>query len=329
MSTAPNPSHDDVQASMAQKDNDHKAAAPGFHFLKFPYDVRCEIYKTMYPSKQTIYLTMGPQTVRRPSPVDYHLPSGWVNFIETCQLVRDEIYEILYETNTFVLSPNKPDLYFTSEGRPIVYRRHKWSRNKGNWGTGTVAGDGVWYVPTLRAIECFFNVMSPATCARLREIQLFVGQPFEAVPDLEHMPDFETSNFPLFPKVIVVIVPQLYSVIRTRLSETQYTIEYRSQIEYSHCRLYRRLKGCLAEIEKARAYSGTTIYDDLDVPMLLDGWIIQHGAGSEQLKDLENIVLPRKQGLLHHNFESNAKWWKDLNEKYLAEYGPNPILHRP
>ncbi|KAL8869236.1 MAG: hypothetical protein Q9174_004424 [Haloplaca sp. 1 TL-2023] len=266
---------------------------------------------------------MGPQTVRRPSPVDYHLPSGWVNFIETCQLVRDEIYEIIYETNTFVLSLNKPDLYFTPEGQPIVYKRQRWTNNKKNLGTGNTPGDDGWYVPTFRAVECFFDFMSPSTCARIREIQLFVGQPFTAAPDLEDMPDFEMSNFPLFPRVIVVTVPKLYSLVQTQLNRTQLTYEYRSQLEYSYYGLFRPLKGCRLEIEKARANFGTTIWDDLNVPMLLEKFIHDRGAGSRQVKQLRDMVFPRKQGLVHHNFESNAKWWKDLNEKYLSEYGPD------
>ena len=144
--------------------------------------------------------------------------------------MKDEIYEILYETNTFVLSPNKPDLCFTSKGQPIVSKRQQWGPVK-HVGTGIMAGDGRGFLHTFRAIECFFHAMSSATCARVCEIQLFVGQPI-AAQDYKAMPNFVRSNFPLFPKVIVTTVPHLYNVSIFKSPGAQITIQYQSQLSY-------------------------------------------------------------------------------------------------
>ena len=80
-----------------------------FDFFKAPYDVRRAIYQVFYPLNTTLQLTYGHPAWEALNPhgaaAVYTMAAEGKHFLRTCSKVRNEISEILYGTNTFLLAP--------------------------------------------------------------------------------------------------------------------------------------------------------------------------------------------------------------------------------
>ncbi|KAL8952883.1 MAG: hypothetical protein Q9183_007368, partial [Haloplaca sp. 2 TL-2023] len=177
-----------------------------FRFLDLPYDVRRCIYKAMYPTQRTLYLTMGIQNIRTPAPTEYRCETGAINLLRASKQIKDEIYDILYATNTFVLNPELPDACFPRQRSHNKlntlkrYRDYLWHCVRLSPTNRTFTQRTPHSEPTWLARDCFLTKMSPATCQKVRQLHLYIG---DAVYRHQLAPGVRLGTIHLFPNVIV------------------------------------------------------------------------------------------------------------------------------
>ncbi len=75
------------------------------HLLRAPYDIRQEIYNRMYPAGESLQLTQGPKAWASQRPSLYSMKPEALALLSTCRQINDEVVQMLYGTNSFLLSP--------------------------------------------------------------------------------------------------------------------------------------------------------------------------------------------------------------------------------
>lgn len=84
-------------------------------------------------------------------------------------------------------------------------------------------------------------------------------------------------------------------------------IEYIPAEDHDQINQRNKLNQWRAEIAIIRSGHGLTVWDNL---------------GKLTCGDLS--MLPGGQGFRYHNFDGNARWWKEFKEKYKINFGPLP-----
>ena len=65
------------------------------------------IYKTLYPIGHNLQLTYGPSTWDSQRPKPYNITAGAMSLLRICRQINEEVVNILYETNNFLLAPGE------------------------------------------------------------------------------------------------------------------------------------------------------------------------------------------------------------------------------
>ncbi|KAL8724214.1 MAG: hypothetical protein Q9181_006925 [Wetmoreana brouardii] len=288
-----------------------------FPLLELPYDIRRRIYEQLYPTRQTLYITMGAQTVRESDPVDYRLPQGSINLMRSCKLVKEETYKILYGTNRFALNPQLPDLHIASEDKPqIPFReqvggylneiskkpgsRKYWSWMERRHFCHFRSMFEYPYPFTWFSTNCFLRHMSPATCSMVRELQLFLGHPeFQLFQKTIRM-----RTIRLFPRVTVTSIPLFYA------GASYHSCGYKGEFWVDHMitdttaqgQQRRKLAEIRMRIALARAGDQSiTVWDNLKNSSCGGFFLIE---GTE--------------GFRYEHVAENMEWWADYG-KYLRD----------
>ncbi|KAL8705327.1 MAG: hypothetical protein Q9201_001573 [Fulgogasparrea decipioides] len=294
-----------------------EATAVSFPLLKLPYDIRRRIYEQLYPTQQTLYITMGAQAVREPAPVDYHLPQGSINLMRCCKLVKGEIYEILYGTNRFALNPQLPDLQMPSEDKPHIsfsgqvgaYITHisKNPKSRKHWDLMEMRHFSHFrtvfeypYPFTWFSINCFLKHMTAATCSMVRELQIFLGH-----PESQLFPrPIRMRTIRLFPRVIVTSIPLFYggAIYHGFGYVGHFWIEHMMVNARVQARQRRKLAKTRMRIAFARAGDPSiTVWDNLKESSC-GGLFLMEGT----------------EGFRYEHLAENEKWWGEYKE-YLRD----------
>ncbi|KAL9577789.1 MAG: hypothetical protein Q9212_006140 [Teloschistes hypoglaucus] len=305
------------------------SAADGkpFPLMKLPYDLRRRIYEVIYLTNSTIYLTMGSQAIRHPPPVNFRVEKAFLNFLRCCRKIKDEVYEVLYRTNKFVLNPLWPDLQFCSDAPylPVdgklqcfwdaMVSAYKDAKAQGRdvspksgflfsagflptdkeRGQGNATQKYQWY-----SRFCFLTYMSPATCAIVRELQIFLG---DAEWILQQVPPslFCSPALPHFPRVVVTSIPLFHGSISSRRVFGRIRREWQSIPLSIQAEQRSRLREARQRIARERAGEGITVWDNLGQSSC-GGFLME--AGPDRFI-YENLPENRRwlEGYVHHHLE--------------------------
>ncbi|KAL8689440.1 MAG: hypothetical protein Q9218_004889 [Villophora microphyllina] len=296
-----------------------------FQLMKLPYDLRRRIYEVIFPTNKTLYITMGTHTIRYPPPINFRIGKGHLNLIRCSKAIKDETYSVLYSTNKFAINPELPDMMFSRE-RPHTLRdgqlecyRNEQLRDllakqavADKQAAGIVPTDGELYRASVPQVYdwysylCFFGIMSPTTCAKVRELQIFIGDTQCLYQQLTNI-RFRTIRH--FPRVVVTSIPLFHGLAqRRRINGQLCTVCPPAPLE-DQVRQRRQLRELRWRIAHARAGGGgVTVWDNLGESSC-GGFFLEEGL----------------EGFVYEHLPDNARWFWWYKSYYIG-WGPMRAL---
>ncbi|KAI4236505.1 MAG: hypothetical protein LQ352_007995 [Teloschistes flavicans] len=286
-----------------------------FQLMKLPFDIRRRIYELIYPNNQTLYLTLGSQAIRFPAPTNFRVDKAFLNLLRCCKQIKAEIYEVLYRTNKFALNPELPDLQYRSDGlqhacagqldgfwktlaatrktkREVPYHQSVGilvtDRERGQ---GSVSQSYLWY-----SHFCFLKYMSPATCAMVRELQIFLGDAEWPYQVYRH-----STNLYHYPRVVVTSTPHFHGLIQSRRIAGRILRDWDLVPMSIQIKQRTRLREARHKIARDRAHQGITVWDNLGESSC-GGFLLLEAGG---------------EGFRYENLPENRRWFEEYVNHYV------------